>query len=105
MSLEPAMAMLTIRDLDDALKQRLRLRAAGNARSMEEEARQILRSALTATSTPGAGPDLATRIRQRFAGLGDIALPIAPREPMREPPDLADTPAAPRAKPGKGRRP
>ncbi len=39
------MASLTIRKLDDALKQRLRLRAAQNGRSMEDEARTILRSA------------------------------------------------------------
>src|SRR5712692_2207259 len=39
------MASLTIRKLDDALKKRLRLRAAQNGRSMEDEARTILRSA------------------------------------------------------------
>ena len=36
------MASLTIRNLDDDLKQRLRLRAASDGRSMEEEIRQIL---------------------------------------------------------------
>src|SRR5436305_6862797 len=36
------MASLTIRRLDDELKQRLRLRAARNGRSMEDEARIIL---------------------------------------------------------------
>ncbi len=39
------MASLTIRKLDDALKKRLRLRAAQNGRSMEDEARTILRRA------------------------------------------------------------
>src|SRR5262245_29818718 len=39
------MASLTIRKLDDALKKRLRLRAAQNSRSMEDEARTILRRA------------------------------------------------------------
>jgi phosphopantothenoylcysteine decarboxylase/phosphopantothenate--cysteine ligase len=37
------MASITIRGLDDDLKQRLRLRAARNGRSMEDEARTILR--------------------------------------------------------------
>ena len=40
------MATLTIRDLDDTLKQSLRIRAAHRNHSMEEEARQILRAAL-----------------------------------------------------------
>jgi len=40
------MATLTIRNLEDPLKSRLRLRAAARNRSMEEEARQILRAAL-----------------------------------------------------------
>lgn len=38
------MAILTIRNIDDALKARLRLCAARHGRSMEEEVRQILRS-------------------------------------------------------------
>ena len=37
------MASITIRQLDDDLKQRLRLRAVRNGRSMEDEARTILR--------------------------------------------------------------
>lgn len=77
------MASLTIRDLDDALKQRLRIRAAHHDRSMEEEARQILRAAL-ADPTPSA--DLAQRIRARFSGLGDVILSLADREPVRPPP-------------------
>ena len=39
------MASITIRQLDEELKRRLRLRAARNGRSMEDEARTILRSA------------------------------------------------------------
>ena len=37
------MASITIRDIDERLKTRLRVRAAHNGRSMEEEARDILR--------------------------------------------------------------
>jgi plasmid stability protein len=44
------MAALLIRGLDDKLKRALRLRAAENGRSMEEEVRQILRHALSVPS-------------------------------------------------------
>ncbi|MFI5030090.1 MAG: Arc family DNA-binding protein [Reyranellales bacterium] len=40
------MNQLTIRSIDDELKRKLRVRAAENGRSMEEEVRQILRHAL-----------------------------------------------------------
>ena len=80
------MATLTIRDLDDALKQRLRIRAAHRNQSMEEEARQILKAALLAPSTPDA--DLAQRIRARFTAFGDVMLPTVEREPVRPPPDF-----------------
>ena len=84
------MATLTIRNLDDLLKSRLRLRAAAGNRSMEEEARQILRAALQVPALPAQ--DLAARIRARFAGFGDVQLPVEPREPVRPPPAL-DEPA------------
>jgi plasmid stability protein len=77
------MATLTIRDLDDALKLKLRLRAASQNRSMEEEARQILRAALQQPA-PAAGT-LVARIRKRFDGLGDVQLAIEPRETVRQP--------------------
>ena len=87
------MGTLTIRNLDDPLKSRLRLRAAARNRSMEEEARQILRAALQEPVAPAQ--DLGTRIRARFAALGDVQLALEPREPAREPPDLGgSTPAA-----------
>lgn len=81
------MSSLTIRNLNEQLKGRLRVRAALRGRSMEEEARQILRAALDEAEAPAA--DLAGRIRRRFAKLGDVRLPIAAREPVREP-ALAD---------------
>lgn len=40
------MATMTIRNLDDDVKARLRVRAAQHGRSMEEEARSILSAAL-----------------------------------------------------------
>ena len=49
---EVGVGTLTIRNLDDLLKSRLRLRAAARNRSMEEEARQILRAALQESAAP-----------------------------------------------------
>lgn len=80
------MGTLTIRNLEDPLKSRLRLRAAARNRSMEEEARQILRAALQEPVAPTQ--DLGSRIRARFAGLGDIELSIDPRQPVRPPPNI-----------------
>lgn len=77
------MASLTIRNLEDALKSRLRVQAASRGRSMEDEARHILRAALGKTAPRATG--LGERIRERFAPLGDVQLPIASREPVREP--------------------
>src|SRR6185312_10900226 len=48
------MASITIRQLDDDLKHRLRLRAARNGRSMEEEARIILGDAAALKAKAGA---------------------------------------------------
>lgn len=81
--MEPEMASITIRNLDDDLKQRLRLRAAEHGHSMEEEARGILRQALDKPAVPR---NLAAAIRARFAPLGGVDLELPPREPMREPP-------------------
>jgi antitoxin FitA len=75
------MATLTIRNLDESLMDSLRMRAASRNRSMEEEARQILREALpeATVASPIPSEDLASRIRSRFAGLGDVKLPIPKR--------------------------
>lgn len=73
---------LTIRNLDEALKARLRLQAARRGHSMEQEARDILRRALL---PPSDEPGLAQRIRSRFAGLGGEELPIPARRPARQP--------------------
>ena len=80
------MASITIRNLDDEVKQRLRLRAAEHSRSMEEEVRIILREAV---DNGQAGPrDLAQLARQCFAHLGGVELELPPRGPMRDPPDF-----------------
>jgi plasmid stability protein len=80
------MASITIRDIDDRLKARLRLQAAQHGHSMEQEAREILRTALsTGRSRNGS---LVDSMRARIEPLGGIELQIAPRESIREPVNL-----------------
>jgi plasmid stability protein len=81
------MASLTIRNLDEGTKSRLRVRAAHHSRSMEDEARTILRQALSDEGSPSV--DLAKAIRKRFQALGGVELRLPAREPMREPPKPA----------------
>ena len=80
------MASITIRNLDDQTKDRLRVRAAHRRRSMEDEARNILREALAQDSRSPA--NLAKAIAERFKPLGGVELDLPPRDPMREPPAL-----------------
>lgn len=80
------MATMTIRNIDDELKARLRVQAAVHGRSMEDEARDILRAALSAA--PVQGRTLVEAIRTRVEPLGGIDLDLPVREPMRAPVDL-----------------
>jgi len=82
------MATLTIRQLDEKTKSRLRIRAAERGRSMEEEAREILRSALVTQAN--LKDNLADIVRRRFAPLGGVELELPPRDPIREPPDFSE---------------
>ena len=77
------MASITIRNLDDEVKRRLRVRAAEHGRSMEEEAREILRHGV---GQEKPAHNLAAAIRARLAPLGGVDLELPRREPMREPP-------------------
>ncbi len=80
------MASMTIRNLEDDIKARLRMQAAMNNRSMEDEARDILRTALAVTAEkPG---NLLTSIRSRLEGPGGVELEIAPRQAIRPAPDF-----------------
>ena len=79
------MATLTVRNLDEAVKAQLRIRAAQNGRSMEAEARAILRSSLLTT---GSEERLGSRIRDRFAALGDAEIELAPRTDQARAADL-----------------
>lgn len=82
------MASMTIRNLDESLKARLRVRAAQHGKSMEDEARDILRAALATEAALPAG--LASEIRAHFAPFAGVALEPLPREPVREPPDFSE---------------
>ena len=76
------MASITIRNLPEDLKYKLKVRAAFNQCSMEEEARRILQVALNQEPAP---INLATLLIQRFQNKQLISdqLEIPPREPMR----------------------
>ena len=82
-------ASITLRHLDDEVTRRLRIRAAENGRSMEQEVRVVLREALLQEPSPGPGKDLAEAIRSRFAPYGGVELELPSREPMCEPPKCA----------------
>ncbi|MCA2216943.1 FitA-like ribbon-helix-helix domain-containing protein [Jidongwangia harbinensis] len=71
------MAALSIRDLDDSVKEKLRLRAARHGRSMEAEIRLILTAA--ATEEEGPRNDLFSALADRFAQLGGVDLAVPPR--------------------------
>jgi plasmid stability protein len=68
------MATLTIRNLDERTKAQLRIRAARHGRSMEEEARTILREAIDARQLGESGQGLGRRIQAHFARLGGVEL-------------------------------
>ena len=77
------MASITIRGLEDEVKTRLRIRAAENGRSMEEEARTILRQAVAEEAEP---KNLAEFIWECFEPYGGVELELPPRDPIRESP-------------------
>ena len=74
------------RNLDDDVKTRLRKRAAGHGRSMEEEARLILADAVEREAAPTKG--LGTALHELFKPFGGVELEVSPREPMRKPPQF-----------------
>jgi plasmid stability protein len=81
------MASITVRRLDDTVKARLRLRAAGYGRSMEQEAREILNAGLAGQRVPRL--NLAESIRRHIGPLGGVELAFLPRGAVRHPPKLA----------------
>ncbi len=68
------MTSITVRNIEDDLKRRLRIRAAEHGHSMEEEARRILRSALGEELAPAEDSEkgLGTKIHELFAPIGGV---------------------------------
>jgi plasmid stability protein len=81
-----AVAAVSIRDLDDEVKERLRIRAARNGRSMEAEIRAILADAV---SEPNASPGLFVTLLDRFADIGGTELELPPRATPTRAADLS----------------
>jgi len=79
------MASMTIRNIDDDLKERLRVRAARQGHSMEAEARRILQQAVGGAT----GPELLKLSRRLFAGAQGVDLDLPSRADDRAPPDFA----------------
>ena len=78
-------ASITISNLDDDVKSRLRLRAASNGRSMEEEARLILRDAV---GPKPSSNNLANVIRAHFGPSTGVNLELPLRHAFSEPPSF-----------------
>lgn len=72
------MASMTIRNLDENLQARLRVQAAQHGRSMEDEAKDILRAALSAE--PSRSQSLVEAIRARIEPLGGVELDLPSRD-------------------------
>ena len=81
------MATITVRNVDPALKERLRIRAAQHGQSMEAEMRVILETVLKEPER-SPEPNLAEAIRRRFAPLGGVDLELPPDEMVGEPPSF-----------------
>ena len=77
------MASITIRQLPETTKRKLRIRAAQRGHSMEQEAREILQRVLSRADEPPK--DLAKAIRERFARFGGVDLDIPARGSIPEP--------------------
>ena len=73
------MATLTIRNLDERTKAQLRVQAARHGRSMEEEARTILRTAIETGLAEVQVERLGNLIHAHFAELGGVELDLPER--------------------------
>jgi plasmid stability protein len=82
-----AATTLTIRNLDEQIKARLRVRAAQHGWSMEEEVRVILRTALAPDTI--SERSLYAAIRERLGEGGGVDISLPDRETMPEPPDFS----------------
>ncbi|MDA0655524.1 MAG: hypothetical protein O2912_03830 [Proteobacteria bacterium] len=81
------MANLTIRSLDDRIKQKLRIRAAEQGHSMEEEVRVILKRALM--DEVGREENWVRAVVDRFQAGGGEDMDWPKRRTRRAPPDFS----------------
>ena len=72
-------ATLTIRNLDDTVRDRLGLRASDRSHSMEEEVRQILSQVVKPADAATTSEELGSRIHNHFAQLGGDELTLTSR--------------------------
>lgn len=70
------MAALSIRGVDDEVRERLRIRAARHGRSMEAEIRSILADAVQDSET---SESLFTTLLDRFGEIGGVELELPAR--------------------------
>jgi len=82
------MAMLTIRNIDESLKSKLKIMAAQQGVSMEEQTRRILREAVLVKPKNNKG--LGSRIHKRFAKIEGVDLELPARQATRQAPDFSD---------------
>ena len=80
------MAAVSIRDLDELVKEKLQVRAAQHGRSMEAEIRAILTAAVT---DDAPRRDLFSALTERFGRLGGVELDLPARS---TPPRAAELP-------------
>lgn len=81
------MSSITVRNLDEGVKQALRIRASENGRSMEQEVRELLKAVLLKgkkVDTNAEAPNFAQRVQQRFQGLNAQDLPLPERQAARD---------------------
>jgi plasmid stability protein len=82
------MSSITVRNLDDKLKARLRLRAARHGLSMEQEVRNILQNTLETEPGGDSGLSFAQRVNRRFQGLVADELTLPSRQTARAAPSF-----------------
>jgi plasmid stability protein len=81
-----SLAAISVRNLDDRVKERLRIRAAGHGRSMESEIRAILAEAV---GEPNDANGLFQTMLDRFGEVGGVELELPPRTTPVRAADLA----------------
>jgi len=84
------MGSLTISGLDEQLVASLREQALRHGRSVEEEARAILRGAVAGSDASRPEESVADTFRRIRAEYGPIPIEPPPREKWREPPDFSE---------------